>query len=59
MKTYYEVKHCGKTRRFDNEEKAMSFGLALEKLGYSVKIYLVTVSLYAELKVIIYQTNKN
>lgn len=58
MITKYEVKHCGRSKKFDTEEKAMQFGIALEKLGYSVKVYMLTISLYSELKVQIYQTNK-
>ncbi|MBO5394604.1 MAG: hypothetical protein J6A28_01705 [Clostridia bacterium] len=57
MKTLYEVKHYGKVKKFDDKEKALTFASSLEKLGYPVRVYVASVSLLAEVRALIYQTN--
>ena len=38
MITYYEVEHYGKVKQFDDKDKAISFAMALERVGYTAKV---------------------
>ena len=38
MNIYFEVEHYGKVKSFDNEQKAIDFAKALERVGYTVKV---------------------
>ena len=55
MKTYYEIKHCGRTKRFDRLDEAAKHGDALSKLGYKVTLNMVTVSAYSTIVTQIYK----
>ena len=55
MKTYYEIRHCGRSKRFDNLETAARHGDALSKLGYHVTLNMVTVSAFSTITTQIYK----
>ena len=56
MKSYYEVVvRCMKTK-FEDHEEAIKHAKALEKLGYSVAVKYVVITLYCEAKTLIYKT---
>lgn len=48
----------GKVKKFNSEQDAIKFGTALEKLGYSIKLYIVSASLYTTITTLIYETSK-
>lgn len=56
MKNYYEVIHRGITKKFENEEEAMHHSKTLEKLGYAVLVKYISLSVYCEIKTIIYKS---
>lgn len=43
MNIYYEVEHYGKVKTFDNEEKAINFAKALERIGYDAQVRMIKV----------------
>ena len=57
MKTIYEVRHCGRSKKIDNQIEALRHGKALSDLGYYTKVYLIKISIYTEQRVLIYQSN--
>ena len=58
MKQWYEVKHRGRTKKFDNVQDAFKFAGALEVVGYDVEVLVVTVTLYTTITTTLYQTEK-
>ena len=58
MKTIYEVKHCGRSKKFERLEDATKHGKALEDLGYKVTLNMITISLYNTITILIYRTNE-
>ena len=56
MVTYYEVRHCGRSKKFDDLEQAAKHGDALRKLGYSVTLNMVTVNALNSVTVQIYKS---
>lgn len=59
MKMWYEVKHKGKTKKFENERDSFKFAGALEVFGYDVEVLVVTVTLYTTITTTLYKTAKN
>ena len=59
MKQWYEVKHRGRTKKFDNAQEAFKLAGALESVGYEVEVVLITLSIYTTTTTILYQTPKN
>lgn len=54
----YEVRHCEKKKEFSEKSKALQHADALEKLGYSVEVYLIEKGIYTEIKVLLYMSDK-
>ena len=54
----FEVKHAGKSRKFDSFEEAIKFGIALEKLGYAVQVNVITYSLYTTITTQLYESGR-
>ena len=56
MKIQYEIKHCGKSKKFDNLEEAVKFGSALEKIGYKITLNKIINTVYTTLIETLYIT---
>ena len=55
MSTYYEIKHCGRSKKFEKLDEAARHGDALRKLGYHVTLNMVTVSAFSTITTQIYK----
>lgn len=55
LKTFYEVRHCGRSKKFDKLEDAARHGDALRKLGYVVTLNMITVSAFNSITTQIYK----
>lgn len=58
MITKFEVKHHGKSRRFESFEEAIKFAISLEKLGYKVQVNVITYSLYTTITTQLYESGR-
>ena len=58
MRQWFEVRHCNKCKKFDIAKDAIKFGCALEKLGYKVKLSLVTINLYTSIRTLLYESQE-
>lgn len=54
MKISYSVCHAGKKKSFTDVKKALVHAEALDKLGYDVKVYLVTEDVLTKLETLIF-----
>ena len=54
----YEVRHCGNKKKFIEKSEALQYADVLEKLGYSVEVYLIEKGIYTEIKVLLYMSEK-